>query len=286
MSVNLNSDVNLDQNPFTYLWTSPYSTPFLTYCEEKLHKMPIEVTHAEIRAYLDTIQEERNLSNRTVNHAISELKLLLKASGFEWDDVLVPRKNISYPTLYVPPKSRVEELINSIDDMKKKTMVAILYSTGVRVSELCHLKCKDIYRTDKVIHITNGKGDKGRYVPLAPIVDDLIVKYWRQLPPSKKTRDWLFTQQRNITHPADPEFIEKFLKKHIKTVLRWEESITPHTLRRAYATHLYIDGTPVERISLLLGHASIVSTMIYVHLGEAMLAQSVKSPIESLNILT
>ena len=261
-----------------------YTVPFVTYCHDTLHKDPVEVTHDDIRGYLNAIQKERQLSNRTVNHAISELKLLLVASGFEWDDLQVPFKNFERPVLYVPTKTRMEELINSIDDIKKKTMVAVMYSTGMRVSEACHLKCKDISYKDKVIHITDGKGNKGRDVRLAPSVGELILKYWRGLPPDMKTRDWLFTQQRNICRPADPEYIEKFLKKHVSTVLGWEESITPHTCRRAYATHSYMDGVPIEKLSKLLGHTSIMSTMIYVHLAEAMLAQTIKSPIESLDI--
>lgn len=261
-----------------------YTVPFVTYCHDVLQKEPTGVNHEEIRRYLDSIQEKRELSNRTINHAISELKLLLVASGFEWDDMLVPRKNFHHPSLYVPSKTKMQELINSIDELKQRTMVAVMYSTGMRVSELCNLKCEDVSLTDKTIRIRDGKGDKERMVPLAPVVSELIVKYWRELPPKAKTYDWLFTQQRDVSTAADTEFIQKFMKKHIQTNLRWTESITPHTCRRAYATHSYIDGVSIEKLSKLLGHSSLFSTMLYVHLAESMLAQTVKSPIESMQI--
>ena len=261
-----------------------YTVPFIEYCHDVLHKSPKLVTHDEIRSFLNTIQAERGLSNRTVNHAISELKFLLTASGFEWDSMQVPLKNFTSPVLYVPEKSRVEELINSIDDLKKKAMVIIMYSAGTRVRETCMLKCKDIHLTDGYIHVTEGKGDKERKVPLSSITADVIKKYWISLPPDKKTRDWLFTQDRNISKHADPEYIQKFLKRHCEH-MGWEDAITPHTLRRAFATHLYMDGYPIETISQLMGHASITSTMIYVILAEAMLAQTVKSPIDRLKIV-
>ena len=121
-------------------------------------------------------------------------------------------------------------------------------------------------------------------MPLSDTTLKALEKYWLSLPRAKKTRDWLFTQERNIASPADPELIQKFLKRHIES-LGWADPITPHTLRRAFATHLYVDGYSIEKISHLLGHASIQSTLIYVYLGEAMLAQSVKSPIEALDII-
>ena len=273
-----------DRSDCTKAAYTTYTVPFVNYCHDVLHKDPIKVNHDDIRKYLDSIQIERGLSNRTVNHAISELKFLLTVSGFEWDDIQVPHKNFTSPVLYVPSKARVEELINSIDNLKKKSMVAIMYSAGTRVKETCTLKCKNIHLKDRFIEIEEGKRGKGRHVPLAPTTAELIKNYWLNLPASKKTRDWLFTQERNITKPADPEYIQKFLKRHCES-MGWENAITPHTLRRAFATHCYLAGYPIETISRLLGHSSIASTMIYVHLAEAMLAQSVVSPIEDLNII-
>ena len=273
-----------DRSECTKKAYTTYTIPFLNYCHDVLHKEPTKVTHDEIRRYLDMMQEDRHLSNRTVNHAISQLKKLLTANGFDWDDIQVPRKNFSSPLLYVPDRSRVEELINSIDNLKKKAMVTIMYSAGTRVKETCKLKCSDIHITDQYIHIDDGKGGKGRNVPLAPITAGIIKKYWLSLPTQMKTRDWLFTQDRNISKHADSEYIEKYLKRHCKR-MGWEDAIAPHTLRRAFATHLYLDGETIDTISRLMGHASISSTMIYVILAEAMLAQSVKSPIEHLNII-
>ena len=261
-----------------------YTVPFINYCHDVLNKDPGMVTHDEIRGFLNTLQNDRGLSNRTMNHAISELKFLLTSSGFGWDDMQVPHKNFTSPVLYVPDRSRIEELINSIDSLKKKAMVTIMYSAGTRVSETCTLKCKDIHLKDGYIHIDDGKGGKGRNVPLAPITAEVIKKYWVSLPSEKKTRDWLFTQDRNISKHADPEYIQKFLKSHCER-MGWEQAITPHTLRRAFATHLYLDGYTIETISRLMGHASTTSTMIYVILAEAMLAQSVKSPIDRLQIV-
>ncbi len=261
-----------------------YTRPFLEYCHYVLQKDPLLVTHNDIRGFLGSLQDERDLSNRTVNHAMSEIKKMLVVSGYDWDDLQVPKKKFSSPTLYVPPKSRMQELLNSVTDPKKKAMLSVMYGTGARVSETCHLKCKDIHVLDKVIHIDEGKGGTGRDVPLPDITYQHIKKYWLELPASKKTRDWLFPQDRNLAKPADVEYIEKFLKRHIAS-MGWMESITPHTLRRAFATHLYIRGETIERISRLLGHKSIQSTLIYVHLGEAILAQTTKSPIDDLNLL-
>ncbi len=272
-----------DRSDCTKRAYTTYTVPFINYCHDVLHKEPTQVTHDEIRSFLNALQAERGLSNRTVNHAISELKLLLTSSGFEWDSMQVPLKNFSSPVLFVPDRARIEKLINSIDDLKKKAMITIMYSAGTRVRETCKLKCKDIHLTDGYIHVDDGKGGKGRNVPLSPITADIVKKYWLALPSGKKTWDWLFTQDRNVSKHADPEYIQKYLKRHCEH-MGWE-AITPHTLRRAFATHLYLDGYPIETISQLMGHASITSTMIYVILAEAMLAQSVKSPIDRLKIV-
>ncbi len=271
-----------DNSPNTKKSYMTYSKAFLEYCNSTLEKDPLEVTYLEIRRFLSFIQKERDLKNRTINHAISEIKLLLCASGYNWNDILVPRKNFVSPTLYVPTKSTVQELINSVTNPKKKAMVSIMYGTGARVSETCKLKCSDIHKQKMYIHIVEGKGGRGRDVPLPSITYQHIEKYWRLLPPEKKTRDWLFTQERNLMKPADTEYIQKFLKKHTSS---WENQITAHTLRRAFATHAYIDGISIEKISTILGHKSIQSTLIYVHLGEALMAQSIKCPIDDLDLL-
>ena len=263
-----------------------YSDPFLHYCE-RLGINPIDIRYSEIRAFLDSLQTERDLSDRTINHAISEIKCLLVNAGYKWDPLQVPFKKTPVKEVFIPEKEEVETFINTIGKcrFKEKAMVCMIYSLGLRVSEVCELKCQDITISEpyKSVHIAEGKGKKERTIPLDDNMADIIVDYWRALPKSKKTRDWLFTQQRNLDKPIYPKFIQTYIPLHAEE-LGWEHRPTPHTFRHANATHMYLDNVPLEVIKTRLGHKSITSTLIYVHLAEALRIKKYKGPMANMNI--
>ena len=258
-----------------------YNSCFIEYCRDRLGKAPSDVSAKEIREFLVSLKQERSLSDNTVDHAISEIRFLYEAVlGMKWNSKQIPhRKRIKYIP-FVPSRVTVQAFLSSIKDPKKKAMLVIIYSSGLRISECCHLKCRDIEHKNHRIHINNGKGSIEHYAVLPDETYDIICKYWLGLPPDKRSRDWLFTQQANLENPIYPRYLEDFMPKH-EASLGWPHRMTPHSLRHAYATHSYQDGVPIDKLSMMLGHSSVESTRIYIDL--AMLGmEGVSSPVQGM----
>lgn len=260
-----------------------YTRPFLVYCSNILHKEPENVSYSEIRNFLTTLQKERSLSDASLNHAISEIRFLYEAVlGQTWNPKQVPARKVSHPLPFVPDRQTVQEFISTIDDIKKKAMISLLYSAGLRIHEVCRLKCSDIDHGKGRIYVSPGKNRRDRYAILTENTYQLLCSYWRSLPPHLKTRDWLFTQQTDIKKPAYTQFISSFIPKH-EDALGWEHRLSAHSFRHAYATHSYQDGMDILTLSRLLGHTSLNSTTIYVHLADVC-SGSHRSPMEGMVI--
>lgn len=272
---------NRSQNTITSYKT--YTSRFFTYCVETLHKDPGLADDADIRAFLTELQQKNSLSDATINHAISEIRFFFESVlRKDWNEKAVPHRRFERLLPYVPDRGTVEVFISSITDLKLKAMFALMYSAGLRVSEVCTLKCSDIEHANGRIHVPPSKSHKDRYVILAEPAYDILVAYWKALPKHLKTRDWLFTRQRNIEKPIYPQFPQSFIAKH-EASLGLPHRITCHSFRHAYATHSFAAGMDFETLSLLMGHSSTQSTRIYVHLAQLGLKiQQFQSPIEGM----
>lgn len=273
-----------NRSPRTIKTYGTYTTAFLEYCVLR-DIDPLQIPPDEIRIFLDNLQLSRGLADTTINNATSQIKYLLLVNGYPyWDDRLIPFKKVYQKAPFVPTREMVEQLINSIDDehIKEKTMATLMYSSGMRVSECCELNCKDIYKSTWQIRVNHGKGNKERWVILAPQAYDLIVKYWTGLPQRMRSRDWLFTQQTNIANPCDKELVETFLHNHCKNV--GLPNITPRVLRRAYATHSIMDGVDIHDLQALMGHKSVDTTMIYIFYADVFRARTVPSPLNKMRL--
>lgn len=256
------------RSPRTIISYKTYAAPFLEHCVNCLHKDPAEVTSAQIRTYLTGLQKERGLCDATINHAISEIRFLYEAVlGLEWNPRQVPHRKIKRCLPYVPGRDAVEAFLSSINDLKKKAMVCLLYSSGLRISEVCRLKCSDIEHSRQRIYVAPSKNGKDRYTPLAEEAYEILCQYWLSLPAGKRSRDWLFTQQHDLTKPIYPQFIQDFIRKQNR-LPGWDHRLTAHSFRHAFSTQCYQDGMDLLTLSRLLGHSSINSTTIYVHLAE------------------
>lgn len=256
------------RSPRTIISYKTYAAPFLEYCVNHLHKDPTEVSSAEIRAYLMKLQNERKLCDASINHAISELRFLYEAVlGLDWNPKQIPHRKTKRCLPYVPDRDVVLTFISSIHDLKKKAMVCLLYASGLRISEVCRLRCSDIEHSKERIYIAPSKNGSDRYTLLAEESYEILCRYWLSLPPHKKSRDWLFTQQHDLSKPIYPQFLQSFIKKQVE-LLGWENRLTAHSFRHAFATQCYRDGMDLLTLSKQLGHSSINSTIIYVHLAE------------------
>jgi site-specific recombinase XerD len=257
---------------------STYIRAYLDYLEHILLKNPEDVSWQELRDFIVFIQRKRSLSDRTINTTISQLRFFtLYVLHQYWDPYQLPTRKFDTYLPFVPSKLEVATFISSLPDLKQKTMVTLMYSAGLRISEVCQLKCSDIDRLNMRIHISKSKNRSDRFANLSPKVLPLLEKYWRTC---GKPKNYLFPKQSGRDKPIDTFFLSRHIHAHEER-LGWERRLTCHSFRHAYGTHLYEDGTDLLTIKTLLGHKSLASTMIYIQLAPHATSH-VLSPFDTL----
>jgi integrase/recombinase XerD len=259
---------------------STYIRAYLNYLTDILHKQPEDVSWDELRDYIQWIQYEKHLSDRTINAAISQLRFFtIYVLHKPWDSTQLPIRKFDTYLPYVPSMEDTFTFINTLPDLKQKAMVALMYSAGLRIGEVCHLRYEDIDRRHMRIHVSHGKSRNDRYAILSKTALSLLTEYWFAY---NKPTGWLFPKQVKIDSekPIDTFYLSRHIHEHERR-LGWEERLTCHSFRHAFGTHLYENGTDLLTIKALLGHKSLNSTTIYVHLASNGVAGAV-SPLDQL----
>ena len=259
---------------------STYIRAYLDYLDLFLHKSPEDVSWAELRDFVRWLQKERSLSDRTVNGCISQLRFFtLYVLHRPWDSTQLPIRRFDTYLPYVPSQEEVWTFISSMTELKPKAMVAVMYSAGLRINEVCHLRYEDIDRRNMRIHICHSKARCDRYAILSQTALDLLTQYWFAC---GRPMAWLFPKQRRTEGPApiDTFYLSRHIHAHEER-LGWEHRISCHTFRHAFGTHLYENGTDLLTIKSLLGHKSLNSSTIYVHLASNGTSGAV-SPLDRL----
>ena len=255
-----------------------YINAYLNYLSNILHKSPEDVSWNELRDYIRWIQKSRNLSDRTINCVISQLRFFtMYVLHKPWDDTQLPLRKFDDYLPFVPSKEETWQFISTMPDLKPQTMVALMYSSGLRIGEVCSLRYEDIQRKNMRIHISHGKNRHDRYAVLSKFALDLLTRYWME---NGKPMGYLFPKQRGDDRPIDTFFLSRHIHAH-EDRLGWERRLTCHSFRHAFGTHLYENGTDLLTIKTLMGHKSLASTMIYIHLASNSTACAV-SPLDSM----
>lgn len=243
---------------------STYIQAYLNYLSNILRKAPEDVSWEELRDFVRWLKKEKNLSDRTINHCISQLRFFtLYVLHKPWDSTQLPMRKFDSYLPYVPSKQEVAILIDSMPDLKQKAMVCLLYSSGLRIGEVCSLRYEDIHRKEMRIFIRHGKNRTSRYALLSKRALDILTQYWFAF---GKPTGFLFPKQSGEDRPIDTFFLSRHIHD-VEASLGWPKRITCHSLRHAFGTHLYEDGTDLLTIQALLGHKSLTSTTLYVHLA-------------------
>ena len=249
------------------------------------HRPPDQLGPDEIREYTAHLFRDRKLSDNTVNQMIGALRFFfIKTLKRPWhgDEMPYPKKRIHLPVIWSPEE--VSQLIESALTPFHHTILMTLYGTGVRRAELTALKIADVDSARMVLHIQQGKGGKDRDIVLSPHLLEEFKQHYRRL--RRKPAVWLFPGGRQ--HTADYAISDKVVwyacceaakRAHVRKPLH------PHTLRHCFATHLLESGADLRTIQLLLGHADLRETMIYIHLSQRHVGATV-SPLDSLPIYT
>lgn len=260
----------------TLISYSTYIRTYLDYLSNILHKQPEDVSWDELRTYIRWLQNSKKLSDRTINHAISQLRFFtLYVLHQPWDNTQLPMRRFNSHMPYVPSKEETWQFISSMPDLKQKTMVTLLYSSGLRIGEVCRLRYEDVDRKNMRLHITHSKSRQDRYAILSQAALDLLTRYWFQY---DRPKGFLFPKQNGEDRPIDTFFLSRHIHAHEER-LGWERRLTCHSFRHAFGTHLYENGTDLLTIKALMGHKSLLSTAIYVHLSGSTIRQAV-SPFD------
>ena len=250
--------------PHTLKSYATYIRAYLEYVETILHKTPENVSWAEMRGFIRHLQITRNLSDRTINAAISQLRFFtIFVLHQPWDDSQLPHRKFDIFLPFVPTQDEVKQFLNSITNLKFRAVAFLMYSAGLRVGEVCNLRYEDISRKNMSIHIRHGKNRSDRYAILSQTALDALTDYWRAY---HKPMGYLFPNPRDTEKPMSTFWVSRHIHEQ-ETMLGWPERFTPHSFRHAFGTHLYEQGVDLAVIQTLLGHKSLSSTMIYVHLA-------------------
>ena len=158
---------------------STYIRVYLDYLSYILHKMPEDVSWAELRGFVRWLQKEKNLSDRTINHCISQLRFFtLYVLHKPWDASQLPMRRFDSYLPYVPSQKETWAFIHSFSNLKHKAILSLMYSAGLRVGEVCALRYEDISRSSMRIHIRHSKARSDRYAILSRNALDILTQYW------------------------------------------------------------------------------------------------------------
>lgn len=243
---------------------STYIRAYLDYLSGILHKMPEDVSWDELRDFIRWLQREKGLSDRTMNHCISQLRFFtIYVLHKPWDATQLPMRRFDSYLPFVPTQNEVWYFIQSFSNLKHKAVLSLLYSAGLRVGEACSLRYEDISRSSMRIHIRHSKARSDRYAILSRNALDILTQYWFH---AGRPMGFLFPNRDNSQKPMASYTVNQFIASK-EAELGWEHRFSCHTFRHAFGTHLYENGTDLLTIKALLGHKSLNSTTIYVHLA-------------------
>lgn len=257
-----------------------YLKPYLSYLQER-GISPEHVSWETVRDFLKTLQASRHLSDRTMNMVISILQFFwIYVLHQPWDTSQIPFRKFRTYLPFVPDRLQVALFLNSLGDPKARLACSILYAAGLRLDELCHLECRYISLSSHRLYIPVSKNHSDRYVPIPGSICKDIRDYWYSCTSHMKPKTWLFTQQTNRCNPMDKQWLQRIILSHRK-LLGMDDRFCAHSLRHAYATHSYENGLDLLSLKSRLGHRSINSTAIYVHLASAT-SNTVTNPFDQL----
>jgi integrase/recombinase XerC len=228
------------------------------------------ITATFIRSWLAEMKEEK-ISSRSINRKISSLKSFFKyclkigaIKQSPMGSIVSPRTSKRLP-VYVEKKD-MEQLfayMSFSDDWKGRTerlVLLLFYSTGMRLSELIHLKQSQIDPANSQLKVL-GKGNKERFLPIAASLMEQLEAYKNERPSNATTAELFISENGK---PLNPRSVYAFVNARLKEVTTIEKK-SPHVLRHSFATHLMNNGADINAVKALLGHSSLAATQVYTH---------------------
>ena len=250
-----------------------YSSLFKEFIQFYSKIKPEDITEDEIRKYQDYLVKKRKISISTQNQAINAIKFYYeKVLGKEKGEYYIERPIKEKKLPEIISERELLQILRVTDNIKHKSIITVLYSSGVRRGELINLRIKDVDFDKKIIFVRAGKGKKDRTTILADHAALVLNKYLKLYKPNY----WLFEGIKRKQYSAAS--VGSLVKKaSIKA--RLNKIVRPHMLRHSFATHMLEQGVDLRYIQTLLGHGSPKTTQIYTRVTSYSLAK-IKSPFD------
>lgn len=247
------------------------------------NRLPTEIDDDEINDYLYFIQKQYNTPSLSYfKFTVYGLRFAYKVEGLKDKYIQLPsiKKDKKLPV--VLSREEVKRLLETPKRIKHRVLLLLLYGCGLRCSEVRNIRLSDIDFDRLMLHVQMGKGRKDRYVPLSEIQIRTIKKYIQR----EKISDWLFNAKPNGKSGGD--FDSRYSQRGVQWTVQQvckkahiTKNVSVHTLRHTFATHLLEDGLDIVSIKELLGHATIETTMVYLHVAQYDRSRSY-SPLDTL----
>lgn len=235
----------------------------------------------DIQDYILYLKKDRKLSPGTINNYISAIRFFYTyVLDKEWNNRKVPRMRRRQEFPIIPSREEVLALINSSNNLKHKTLLMLIYGSGLRVSEVAKLRISDICSKTMRVRVEHAKHNTNRYTILSVTALEVLRKYFRNyfFGIKYKPNDWLFPGQNPNEH-INVKTIKNTVIK-LRNKLEMDPNISAHTLRHCFATHALEDKVEITYIQEMLGHKDFKSTSIYLHMTSKSLL-GVKSPLDT-----
>lgn len=225
----------------------------------------------DVKAYLSKMFESK--SKNTIMLAAASIKFFyVEVLGKKFDNIKIPKKEKKLPEVLT--KEEVKRLIESADNVKSRLIVSLLYSSGLRVSELVNLKAGDLNLEENTGWVRRGKGNKDRLFSISSNLSQELKEYFEF---RGKDNAYVFSKEKPLT----TRNIQKIIKG-TRERAGIGKKVTPHTLRHSFATHLLESGVDIRLIQAMLGHASLNTTQVYTHISSEQI-KKVKNPLDGLS---
>jgi integrase/recombinase XerD len=269
----------LQRRNYSEITTRKY-LQYVTAFARHFGRPPDKLGPNDLRSYQAYLLQERKVTPGTAVNCVAALRFFfiktLKRHQYR-EFLPYPKDRRRLPT--VLSREEVSRLINAAGTLFRRTLLMTLYGTGMRRSELAHLKVGDIDSQRMIIRVVAGKGGKDRDLPLSPTLLETLREYWRW----RKPKLYLFPTRTRRVQSEEP-ISDKTVWIACSEAARRagiNKRVTPHTLRHSWATHLLEAGTDLRTIQVLLGHGDLETTAQYLHLSQRHL-QAVTNPLDGL----
>jgi integrase/recombinase XerD len=237
---------------------------------EHINKFPEEIEQDDVKLFL---------ADKMADRASASNILFLSSIRFAYVNIFGkdptagikrPKKENKIPIVLT--KSEIMNLIDSAQTLKSSLILQLLYSSGLRVSEIVNLKKQDIDFNENTGWVREGKGKKDRMFIFSKKLSKKLQKF------INKNSDWIYIFSK--TNPLTTRNIQKIVQNTTR-LANIDKEVHPHTLRHSFATHLLDNGIDLRKIQFLLGHSSIATTQIYTHMSQEQV-KNIKNPLDSL----